>query len=253
MGAGHGHRLHYHGHSGLHRMPAECKIVALVLFVVCVVATPRTQYWAYGIDAGLLLLAVAWSRVPFGYLAKRMVVEVPFVVFAVLLPFIAVGERTEFLGLTVSQSGLESALSLLCKATLGVVGGLLLAATTEPRDIVAGLEGKLPAQLVQIMAMMVRYLDVTSDQLRRMKIARESRGFVARNPTHWPVLAQGAGAFFVRSYERGERVHLAMLARGYTGSLPGLTHDDARPADWATALLLPAVAAMAALAAWWVR
>jgi cobalt/nickel transport system permease protein len=25
---------------------------------------------------------------------------------------------------------------------------------------------------------------------------------------------------FIRSYERGERIHLAMLSRGYTGTLP---------------------------------
>jgi cobalt/nickel transport system permease protein len=234
-------------------MPAECKVIALVLFVLCVVATPRTAYWAYAVDAAALGLCIAVSGVPFSYLAKRMVIELPFVVFAVLLPFIALGERTVVLGVEVSAEGLEAGMSLLAKATLGVVGGLLLAATTEPRDLLAGLEGKLPRQLIQIMAMMVRYLDVTSDQMRRMRIARESRGFVARNPRHWPVLAQGAGALFVRSYERGERVHLAMVSRGYTGQLPGLVHDEATTRDWATSLALPTTAAVAALAAWWLR
>jgi cobalt/nickel transport system permease protein len=56
--------------------------------------------------------------------------------------------------------------------------------------------------------------------MQRMKVARESRGFTARNPRHWPVLARSAGALFIRSYERGERVHLAMLSRGYTGRMP---------------------------------
>jgi cobalt/nickel transport system permease protein len=99
------------------------------------------------------------------------------------------------------------------------------------------------------MAMMVRYLDVTSDQLRRMRIARESRGFVARNPRHWPVLAQGAGAFFVRSYERGERVHLDMLSRGYTGQLPGLRTEVSRRRDWAMALMVPLWATVTATSA----
>jgi cobalt/nickel transport system permease protein len=250
MGADHGHRLHYHGHSVVHRMPAQCKIIALVLFVLAVVSTPRSAYWAYGVDGLALLIVVVASRVPVTYIARRMVVEIPFVVFALLLPLIAVGPKTQFLGLTVSESGLEAGLALLCKATLGVVAGLILAATTEPRDIIAGLEGKLPTQLVQIMAMMVRYLDVTSDQLRRMRIARESRGFIASNPRHWPVLAQGAGAFFIRSYERGERVHLAMLSRGYDGSLPGLRREQATLPDWMTSLALPALAAAAAITGW---
>jgi cobalt/nickel transport system permease protein len=180
-----------------------------------------------------------------------MVVELPFVVFALLLPFIAVGAQVEVLGVMVSESGLHAGLSLLAKATLGVVAALLLAATTEPRDILAGLEGKLPRQLVEIMAMMVRYLDVTGDQLRRMRIARESRGFVARDPRHWPALAHSAGAFFVRSYERGERVHLAMLSRGYAGTLPGLDSEASRLRDWAIGLSPALVAALVAGVAWW--
>ena len=215
MGAQHGHRLHFHGHSPVHRLPARCKVVALVLFVLAVVATPPGRYGAYAVDALALGAAVALSRVPPVYLAKRMVVEVPLVVFALLLPFVAVGERIEVLGVSMSAAGLSAAVTLLLKATLGVIAALLLAATTEPRELLAGLDGLLPRQLVQIVSLMVRYLDVISDAMRRMRIARESRGFSARNPRQWPVLAAGAGTLFVRAYERGERVHLAMLSRGH--------------------------------------
>ena len=102
-----------------------------------------------------------------------------------------------------------------------VLASLTLAATTEPQDLLAGLERlRMPSQLVQIMAFMVRYLAVVTGEMQRMKVARESRGFTARNPRHWPILARSAGALFIRSYERGERVHLAMLSRGYTGKMP---------------------------------
>ena len=67
---------------------------------------------------------------------------------------------------------------------------------------------------MQILGFMVRYLDVVTDEMRRMRVALASRGFTARNPRHWPVIARSAGALFIRSYERGERVHLAMLSRG---------------------------------------
>jgi cobalt/nickel transport system permease protein len=221
MGAGHGHKLHFHGHSPVHRMPAHLKVLALLAFVVVVVATPKDWYPAY---AGYLLVLVgviAVSTVPAAYILKRMVVEVPFVLFAVLMPFIATGPRTDFLGLTVSAAGLMSAWALLAKGTLGVLASLTLAATTEPHELLGGLERlRLPHQLVQIMGFMVRYLDVVTDEMRRMRIARESRGFTARNPKHWPVVARSAGALFIRSYERGERVHLAMVARGYTGRMP---------------------------------
>lgn len=216
MGAGHGHKLHLHGHSPLHRAPAHLKVLALLTFMLVVVATPKTSYWAYAGYAALLLVAVLVSRVPFGYLLPRLVVEVPFVFFALLMPFVATGEKTEFLGLTVSHAGLIGGAALLIKGTLGVFASLLLAATTEPQALLAGLERlRLPRQMVEIMGFMIRYLDLVTDDLRRMSIGMRSRGFEPRNPRHWGPLAKSLGALFIRSYERGERVHLAMLSRGY--------------------------------------
>ncbi len=221
MGAGHGHKLHFHGHSVVHRAPAHLKVLVLLAFTVLVVATPGGWYPAFGAYLLAIAVVVGVSRVPATYLLKRSLIEVPFLAFALLLPFVAHGPRTELLGLSVSQSGLVAAWALLAKGTLGVLASLTLAATTEPHDLLAGLERlRLPSQLVQIMAFMVRYLDVVAGEMQRMKVARESRGFSARDPRQWPVLARSAGALFIRSYERGERVHLAMLSRGYTGRMP---------------------------------
>jgi cobalt/nickel transport system permease protein len=215
VGAGHGHRLHYHGHSAIHRAQPHHKLLALLGFVLVAVATPNDRYWLFAGYLAVLATVVAVSGVPVGSLAKRMVVEVPFLVFALLVPFVSHGPRTEVLGLSVSEPGLLAAGGLVMKGTLGVLASLTLAATTEPQAVIRGLERlRMPAQLVQIMGFMVRYLDVVTDELRRMRVALASRGFTARNPLHWPVLARSAGALFIRSYERGERVHLAMLSRG---------------------------------------
>jgi len=221
VGSPHGHKLHFHGHSPIHRAPAHLKVVALVGFVLVVVATLKDWFLAYAAYLAVIVGVIAVSKVPPTYILKRMVVELPFVVFALLLPFVAQGPRTEVLGLSLSESGLLAAWGLLAKGTLGVLASLTLAATTEPQELLAGLERlRLPHLLVQIMGFMVRYLDVVTTEMQRMKVARESRGFTARNPRHWPVLARSAGALFIRSYERGERVHLAMLSRGYTGRMP---------------------------------
>ncbi|TQJ51507.1 cobalt ECF transporter T component CbiQ [Phycicoccus sp. SLBN-51] len=250
MGVGHGHQLHFHGHSPVHTMPAHLKLLSLLSFIVLVVATPREQYWAFGIYALLLAGVVAISGVPARYLLRRMVVEVPFVVFAALMPFVATGPRVQVGPFTVSEAGLLAAWGLLAKGTLGVLASLTLGATTEPRDLLLGLERlRLPHQLVQIMGFMMRYLEVVTDELRRMRIARESRGFTATSVRAWPALGSTAGALFIRSYERGERIHLAMLSRGYNGRLPVTHQATATPAQWAQAGILPALAlATAALA-----
>lgn len=232
MGAGHGHLLHYHGHSPVHRAPAHLKLVVLVAFALVVVATPRGAWALYAAYAGGLLAVVALSRVPLGYLARRMVVEVPFVVFAVLMPFVATGPRTEVLGVEVSQAGLDAGLALLVKGSLGVLASLTLAATTEATDVLRGLRRlRVPDLVVQIAGFMVRYLEVVTGEMGRMLTAMRSRGCDPRSPRHWPTLARSLGALFVRSYERGERVHLAMVSRGYTGTLPTGLDPRARAAE----------------------
>jgi cobalt/nickel transport system permease protein len=218
---------------------------------VVVVATPRDAFWAFGVYALLLSVVAAVARVPAPTVLRRMVVEVPFVLFAVLLPFVAHGPRVGVLGLSLSESGLLGAWNVLAKATLGVVASILLAATTEPRTLLLGVERlRLPPLMVQIMSFMLRYTDVVGAEMGRMRVARESRGFHGRDIRQARVVAHSAGALFIRSYERGERVHLAMLSRGYTGTMPVLHDISADRGQWATAAALPALAALVSAAAW---
>jgi cobalt/nickel transport system permease protein len=60
----------------------------------------------------------------------------------------------------------------------------------------------------------------------------------------WKVLATAAGALFIRSYERGERVHLSMLSRGYQGVLPQEQQLKIKRSIWFKAMIYPLVAAI---------
>ncbi|MET9146506.1 MULTISPECIES: cobalt ECF transporter T component CbiQ [unclassified Streptomyces] len=251
MGAGHAHRLYRHGHSPVHGLPPHTKLAAAFAFVVVVVSTPREAVWAFALYAVLLAATAAVARVPAGFLLKRLLIEIPFVAFAVLMPFVAEGERVHVLGLSLSVNGLWGAWNVLAKGTLGVAASVLLASTTELRELLLGLQRlKLPPLLVQIASFMIRYGDVITDEMRRMRIARESRGFEARGVRHWGVLAKSAGALFIRSYERGERVHLAMVSRGYAGSMPVIDEATASRAQWSSALALPGAALVICLLGW---
>ncbi|MFE6410567.1 cobalt ECF transporter T component CbiQ [Streptomyces sp. NPDC057837] len=251
MGAGHAHKIYRHGHSPVHGLPPHTKLAAVFGFVVVVVSTPREAMWAFGLYAALLGIVAYAARVPAAFLLRRLLIEVPFVAFAVLMPFVAEGERVEVLGLSLSVNGLWGAWNVLAKGTLGVAASVLLAATTELRELLLGLQRlKLPPLLVQIASFMIRYGDVITDEMRRMRIARESRGFEASGVRHWGVLAKSAGALFIRSYERGERVHLAMISRGYAGSMPVIDEVTASRAQWSYAMALPGAALAVCLLGW---
>jgi len=165
MGTGHATGLYLPGTSPLHRLPAECKILAVLLFVLVVVATPREQFWAFGVFALVLVAVARLGRVPLPVLVRRLVIEVPFVLFAVALPFVSRGERVDVLGLSLSESGLLAAFNILAKATLGATATLLLASTTDVRGLLRGLERlRLPRSFVAILSFMVRYADVVAGE-----------------------------------------------------------------------------------------
>jgi cobalt/nickel transport system permease protein len=234
----------------VHRLPAQVKIVALLLFVLAVVSTPAAVFWAFGLYAVLLLGCVLLAKLPAATVLRRLAVETPFIVFALLLPFVATGPQVDVLGVSLSSAGVLGAWNVLAKGTLGVIAAIILSASTGPRDLLAGLERlRLPSTLIAILSFMVRYLSVVSDDLHRMRIARESRGYAGGRAGHLKAVAGGVGALFVRSFERGERVHLAMQSRGYTGRMPLLSVGGADRREWLTGLTVSLAAIAVAVAA----
>jgi cobalt/nickel transport system permease protein len=242
-GPGHAHVFFVHAESGVHRLAPECKVVAAVLFVFAVVATPREAVWAFALDAVVIVIVALIARVPLGRLARRLVIEVPFLVFAIFLPFVGRGPYVEVGVLTLSEPGLWGAWNIVVKGTLGVAATCLLTATTTVPELLTALERlRVPRPVVGIAGFMVRYGEVLADDLRRMRVARLARCDDPRWLWQIKGLARTAGALFVRSYERGERVYIAMLARGY-GFAPDVSDDRRAPGrGWAAALTAPLAA-----------
>ena len=193
-----------------------------------------------------MFVLIAVARLPIQTVFLRSLIEIPFVLFAFLMPFFGTGPKVEILGVTVYEAGLLAGLSIVAKGTLGVLIAIVLSATTTARELLFGLERlRIPLPLLNIAAFMLRYLNVINDEMTRMRVARLSRGFQESGIRSWRVLAHSMGALFIRSYERGERVYLAMLARGFRGSIPSL--QERTSANWSAALVLPGLALTASI------
>ncbi|MCB1017010.1 MAG: cobalt ECF transporter T component CbiQ [Acidimicrobiales bacterium] len=231
-------------------LPGHVKVAAALAFVVGVVATPREAVAVFVVDAVAVVVLVALTRVRPSHVARRLLIETPFVAFAFALPFVARGPRIDVGPLTLSVDGLWGAWGILVKGTLGVAVAVVLATATPVPDLLAGARRlRVPVVLTAIAGFMVRYGAVLVGELERLRVARVSRG----DDPRWLWQARGvaatAGTLFVRSFERGERVHLAMVARGFDGTWPAPDDRSARPAEWLAVSWFPAVAlAGAALA-----
>ena len=224
-------------------MPAHLKIVAGLLFIIVGVATSISNWQAF---IGYFLVigtVLAIAKLPVKKILSRATVEIPFVLFAFLMPFFGTGEKFELLGLSLYREGLLAGAAIIAKGTLGLLVAITLSGSTKAREIIGGLEIlRLPALMVQIATFMLRYVNVVSDEMERMKVARQSRGFEAKGIADWKILTQAAGALFIRSYERGERVHLAMLSRGYVGVMPVMEKPVITTFQRFSVFVLPAVA-----------
>jgi len=206
----------------LHRLDPRLKIVTalgLLLLAVSIPAQDARAFVGFGLLWGLLLLL---ARLPF--------------------------RRTTLFWLLPGTARLHRRLyvAAVLKSVLGVAMLAVLASTSRFADLLDALRRLgAPSLLVRLLGLTYRFFFVFVEELWRMRRALTARGFQARWLAHAPVLGRMLGVLFLRAYERGERVHLAMAARGYGREPP--PPPLPRPA---TGQLLAAGSVLAAAAVW---
>jgi cobalt/nickel transport system permease protein len=221
-------------HSGtespIHRLDARAKIIVFITFILVGVSSPPTSLPLFGLLALSLIGIALFARLPLAHLAKKVLVILPFIsVVAISIPFMkkdAIGGGYNLgLGeLSVSRSSLWIFWNVVIKSCLGVFSIILLSSTTSFPQLIRGMERLgSPKIFTMLASFMYRYSFILVDEIYRIKRARDSRCFGGRWFWQSKVVGHMVGTLFLRSYHRGERVYLAMLSRGYSGTMPGTT------------------------------
>ena len=229
-------------HSPIHRLDPRAKLIGFAGVTLVAVSTPLGAWPAYAACAGTLIVVAALARVSPHTIWSRVRVVLPLVLFvAVFVPFVREGDPVELGPVTVSEEGLATFATVSAKAILGTCSAVLLGATTSFPDVLHALERlRAPRLLVLIAAFMYRYLFVIVDEVSRMRAALAARGYAPRHALQAAAIGRVATALFLRTYERAERVHLAMVARGWSQTMPRLNVLTYTRAD---AVFLTALAA----------
>jgi cobalt/nickel transport system permease protein len=153
------------------------------------------------------------------------------------IPFVKEGEVVGSYNIwlwqvSVTYSGLQVFWNILAKAWLSILSLILLTSTTKFTSLLKGLEQlRMPRVMVMLLSFMYRYIFVLVDEVMRMKQARDSRNFGGRRLWQIRTIGNMIGTLFIRSYERGERVYAAMLARGFDGQIRTLNQLNFRQTD----------------------
>ena len=207
--------------SPVHRLDARAKLVGLAGLTLVAATAPRAAWPLLGACAALLGVVAVAARVPAGVLARRVAVVLPVMALAVVsLPFVHPGGASHAVGpLHVSDAGLAILGTAVAKAGVGTLSAVLLAATTTVPAALDGLRRlRAPALLVAIAGVTWRYVFVLAGEVGRMRTALAARGHRPRHLLHGAATGRLATALFLRAHSRGERVHVAMAARGWSGT-----------------------------------
>ncbi|MFC1705246.1 cobalt ECF transporter T component CbiQ [Planctomycetota bacterium] len=224
--------------TALANLDPRTKLVLTLMYTLAVVSVPFDEPLLLFPLAVPFALAVGAGDVPWGYLVRRLLLGVPFVILIVLFPLLFQRDPV-----TVRLAGLEVHLSQGAVRSMVVSGKFVLAfgavivltATTgfaKICDAMARL--KLPSVFVAAVAMVWRYLFVLLDEVQRMRRARAGRSCARMSlRLAWTSSAAIVGSLFLRALSRSERVHGAMLARGFTGEMPTPLPLRMKGIDWA--------------------
>jgi cobalt/nickel transport system permease protein len=201
-----------------HRLPPVLKLVLALSVIVASVAIP-VQYWpAYGLLGCVVFAGHSIAGIPFGYVAKRLLLFLPFVgSMAVSLPLSQGFDR-----------GWDLMLQILFRGMLAFLVSLWLVNVMPFEQLLTTLRRlRVPAVLVAILAFMYRYVFVVWDELDSLRVAWRMRSFGGGSLFfRWKTLGQMIGMLLIRSLNRAERIHGAMLSRGWDGEVRWLDDTD---------------------------
>jgi cobalt/nickel transport system permease protein len=210
--------------SPVHRLNPVVSLTSFLAFVVVVVLVPSGSFVPL-LVALLSLSGIALvSRVPLRFLLRRSLVILPFAIAIGALNVLGKGAQLVMhhyasASLALGPTGFHSFLSMLMKSFVCILGMTLLVSTAGSVRLFGAMRKMgVPTGLTSGTCFLSRYVSVVADELLRMKRARDSRR--AGKPS-WVgelrSLGVLIGVLFIRSYERSERVYLAMCSRGFDG------------------------------------
>lgn len=204
----------------LHRLDARAKVLVVLAFLVSMLSLGRHEVARLLPYAALPLVFCAMGNIPLSLLLRRAALALPFVLFVGL--FNPLLDRVVHLrlGPLLITGGMLSFVSIVLRSMLAVTAGLALVAGTGFNRICRAL-GRLglPRAFLVQLQFLYRYIFVLAAEAARMLHARSLRSAPGSKPS-LREYRNLLGCLLLRTLDRAERVHKAMLCRGFDGTVP---------------------------------
>lgn len=231
-----------HIDSPVHRLDPRMKILAALAGIVVIVTEPLTaDPLHFLLYTALIAAVVALSRLPVRYLARRMLVVMPFILMAALFYPLSLligsetvaGERKEIL---------TAGAIIFLKASLAVVLLIMLSSTERFHRLLMALRRlRVPVIITTVSALLYRYVFLISDEALKTNRARQSRTPGKLKTGRIKTYGNQVAVIFLRSWERSQTIYKSMLSRGFDGEFPDMQRMETGMADIVLPLLFVAL------------
>ncbi len=221
---------YFPGNSLMHRLDPRVKLLLTIAIIVLIFFVHT--YWGYLAILGMLLLAVACSRISIKFVLKG----IRPMWFVILLTFVMnifflTGEKIlwQWGAIKIYQEGILKAIELAIRLILLVMCSTILTLTTSPKEITDALESLLrPLKVVRfpvhemalMMSIALRFIPTLMEETDRIMKAQTARGasfdsggLMEKAKGMIPILVP----LFVSAFKRADELALAMEARCYHG------------------------------------
>jgi cobalt/nickel transport system permease protein len=203
----------------VHRLDPRIKVITTLVFIVCVVSFGKHDISALLPFLVYPLFLVALGDVPLAYLLRKVMLAAPFAILIGIFNPLLDREVLLHVGPVGISGGWISFFSILLRFTMTVGVALILVATTGYHAVCMALEKMgVPQVFVVQLLFLHRYLFVLVGEASRMVRARSLRSFQGKGSS-MRVFGSMAGHLLLRTMDRAQRIHQAMLCRGFDGNL----------------------------------
>lgn len=220
------------GKSLIHQVDATIKLLVMLIFIGVTVSFSKYALVELLPLVIYPLVLMSLADLSVRYLVKKILLGLPFVLL--IASFNLYYDQTPWLniGRVVLTGGLVSFLVILLKFSLTVLAGLILIATTPFTELTSALlRLKLSPILITQISLTYRYLSVLFEETATLLQAYSLRSFKTTG-VQYRAWDSFAGQLLLRTLSRGERVHQAMLCRGFDGVLLLKNKSHFELIDW---------------------
>jgi cobalt/nickel transport system permease protein len=203
----------------LHRLDPRAKLITTLLFIAAVTSFDRYEVAALMPFTLYPAVLISVGRLPVGRLLKKGLLAAPFAVFIGIFNPLLDREIVLRIGSIGISGGWISFASILIRFTLTVSAALILVAGTGFEALCMALVRlKVPRVFVVQLLLLYRYLFLLMEEGARMVRAHALRAFGER-AIRIRVFGSLVGQLLLRTLGRGQRIHVAMLCRGFDGEV----------------------------------